>query len=337
MPKKILIQVVVIISLLFPSLVLSQPREIKNYTVKKGDTLWSISHAELGDSFLWPKVWKENPDISNPDRLYPGQIVKIPIYLKQPVREEKTEPVAAAAPMPIKPANQEKKEVKEAEKEQKVTVPLKPLIDNALFTACGYISDSVPSVGIIDGSPSGRTLLGSYDTVFLKTDNPVETGDKFVVIKALRLQEPEAMRNSGYIIEPVAVVEISKIDGNDVYADIVRSFGPVRAGDLLDDYHDMDAPLMTGDFRKPDIEGVVIAARNLQLMNSIFDIVYIDKGLNDGIEIGDMFRTVDVSSGHSIPTGTIQVIGARDTTSTAVVRKNIGGAISAGNLFIQLK
>lgn len=335
MSKKVLLQIVVIISLLFPSLVMSQTNEIRNYTVKKGDTLWSISREELGDAFLWPKVWKENPEITNPDRLYPGQTVRIPIYLKQAVREGEKQK-AAEAKMPQKRV--EKAEKEEVTKQKPVRkVPLSPLVNNNLFLASGYISDTIPSVGIIDGSPSGRTLFGADDVIFVKTDNPAATGDKFIVIKALRLETPKATRNNGYIIEPIGVIEVMKVEGADTSARILMSFGPVRDRDLLDTYQEMTSPLTTEEFRKPDINGEVIAARNLQLLNSLFDIVYLDKGLEDGIEIGDIFRTVDTTSGHIIPTGTIQVIGTRDTTSTAVVRGNTGEAISAGNLFTQLR
>ena len=65
--------------LFVPSLVPAETQvyqEYKDYTIEKGDTLWDISRKELNDPFLWPKVWKENPDINNPDRIYPQQKIK---------------------------------------------------------------------------------------------------------------------------------------------------------------------------------------------------------------------------------------------------------------------
>ena len=69
--------------LVVSSLSFSQTPEYKDYTVAKGDTLWDISNNELKDPFLWPKVWKENPEIKNPDLIYPGQKIRIPLYLLQ--------------------------------------------------------------------------------------------------------------------------------------------------------------------------------------------------------------------------------------------------------------
>ncbi len=101
--KKIILYLIVV-GLILPAFAFSQSEEIKDYTVKNGDTLWDISNKELNDPFLWPKIWKENPGISNPDRIYPGQSIKIPLYLLQKeVKEEPmSEPVAEKALEPVK-------------------------------------------------------------------------------------------------------------------------------------------------------------------------------------------------------------------------------------------
>lgn len=47
-----------------------------HYTVKKGDTLWSIAKKCYGKGKLYPLIAKMN-NIENPNRIYPGQILKI--------------------------------------------------------------------------------------------------------------------------------------------------------------------------------------------------------------------------------------------------------------------
>lgn len=49
----------------------------KSYTVVKGDTLWAISKKYLGTGTRYPELAKLN-NISNPNRIYPGQVVKLP-------------------------------------------------------------------------------------------------------------------------------------------------------------------------------------------------------------------------------------------------------------------
>lgn len=60
---------------------LAQNADAEDYTIVKGDTLWDISKSKLNDPFQWSKIWKENPAIANPDRIYPDQKLKIPSYL----------------------------------------------------------------------------------------------------------------------------------------------------------------------------------------------------------------------------------------------------------------
>lgn len=45
------------------------------YVVKPGDTLWAIAGYYLDDPWYWPQLWDANPDIANPHRIYPGEVL----------------------------------------------------------------------------------------------------------------------------------------------------------------------------------------------------------------------------------------------------------------------
>ena len=51
----------------------------KTYTVKAGDTLSGIAKHELGDASKYTKIFEANRDVlSDPDKIKPGQVLKIP-------------------------------------------------------------------------------------------------------------------------------------------------------------------------------------------------------------------------------------------------------------------
>ena len=53
--------------------------ESRWYTVVKGDTLSAISKAQYGNANAYMKIFEANkPMLSNPDKIYPGQVLRIP-------------------------------------------------------------------------------------------------------------------------------------------------------------------------------------------------------------------------------------------------------------------
>lgn len=47
--------------------------------MKKGETLWTIAAAAIGDGTLWPALYRANRDqIKDPALVYPGQRLTIP-------------------------------------------------------------------------------------------------------------------------------------------------------------------------------------------------------------------------------------------------------------------
>ena len=59
------------------------PTAAQTYTVNKGDTLSKIAREFYGSANRWHEIYDANRDqISNPDLIQPGQVLKIPTGAK---------------------------------------------------------------------------------------------------------------------------------------------------------------------------------------------------------------------------------------------------------------
>lgn len=59
----------------------------QTYTVKAGDSLWTIAAAQLSDSYSWSEIYRLNKQTvgSNPGLIYPGQKLELPKAFQTPL------------------------------------------------------------------------------------------------------------------------------------------------------------------------------------------------------------------------------------------------------------
>jgi len=211
---------------------------------------------------------------------------------------------------------------------QEYTEKIKPvkkeyLIDRNLLISSGYIADSVPDAGKIVGSPSGRNLLGEGDYAYIKVANPTKIGEKFYVIRSVEeVTHPKCGDMLGYLIETLGIVEVVGQDNNETKVKITSSYSEILTESLLDNFYEIEPPLAIEPPRMPDITGYIVATRHLRMINGMWDIVYIDRGKKDGLEVGDILATTLLVGKHKIINGLVQVISLSGPTATTIIRKS---------------
>jgi hypothetical protein len=285
--------------------------ESYEYIVEKLDTLWDISESKLDDAFLWPKLWNVNPHIENPDLIYPGTRILIPS------REELMKAPPKVAKKKVKKIKRKKKGPKSAfvfrEKERQ-----KYIVNRELFLSSGWISADFNGVGEVTYAPSNRQIAGKDDIVYLKMSQE-EQGKKFFTVRDVKkVKHPKTGEILGHHLRITGILEIIGEDNNMPKAKILESFEQVQIGESLLPFKDIEPPLIPDSFRSPQITGYVIESHTNSQILGEGDVIFLDKGHEDGLQVSDVFSAI-VDSPTERPIGAIQIISLQPTTSAAVV------------------
>jgi hypothetical protein len=314
------------ILLLAAPFVLMAADEGVEYTVKRGDTLWDISSGNLKDPFLWPKLWKANPQIHNPHLIFPNDKIVIPAeLLKEELRGEGRR---------VRLDTKRKLLTPEARANRAVPIiPRRPLVSREVLLESGYFVRSVDPMGKVMGSPFHKTIFGTNDAVYLTTRIKANTGNQFYVIT-----NPEAILNplnqeeiAGYQVRIKGIVTVTEDENGKTKAIVSESYKEIAIGDALIDFYPVSLPVAPSIERKPALSGIVIGVWNKRVASGKDDIIYINKGAGDGIEIGDIFTITSSEKPRPI-VGTAQVFAISDAGSAAIITQAVS-EIKPGDTF----
>jgi LysM repeat protein len=314
------------------------PETPTRYTIKRGDTLWDITNAFFRDPFLWPLVWKSNPGITNPDLIYPGQVIVIPALgaveraLRAP-EEAAPAPARAEEELPLRkrPAEAASPEAEEPRKSV-ILLPEEapvPVMDKYSMLNAGYV-DAEESDDEIIGAVDGKRIMGYDDLVYIviRSREHVDVGDRFLMYQPLHdVEHPVTGEDYGTLIRVLGVLRVAEKGSSGTYtARITLSFDAAEKGTLLAPYVEPALIYDSREKRQKTLSGYILEVTDRRSINAQTDIVYLDKGMADGVEAGDRFLVYgepDEPDAAARVMGEVQVIVVKERTATAVVRKSI--------------
>lgn len=263
-----------------------RPDHPTRYTVQKGDTLWGISGRFLSEPWRWPQLWQANPQIKNPDLIFPGDELEL-VYVDGKPRLTKRGSRASSGVVKLSP----RLRVSEA---PVPTVPMDaigPFLTRPVVMASERDFDVAPYVLAF---PDRRIRAGAGDAFYAR-DIGQPIGARFDIVRKageLRSGDTNELLGFGAIFVGTAVLTAP---GDPATLEVDAARFDVRVGDRLipaggeDVYQDFQP-------RAPayPVYGSIIAMSGYSggsvMQGGRFDIVVLDRGQQDGLVPGDVLR-----------------------------------------------
>ncbi|MBN2529456.1 MAG: LysM peptidoglycan-binding domain-containing protein [Deltaproteobacteria bacterium] len=290
----------------------------KVYTVQNGDTLWDICNTHFGDPYVWPRIWSYNPEITNPNWIYPGDT----LWLVPPMAE-------MMASMDDGPG--ELDAVKVASARQRA--------DAILSRNRGFVDKKVlEQSGVVSGAQRENSLLSQYDEAYVafEKNRDVQVGDEFAAFRILKevnaTDDPDT--EVGKLVEILGSVRVTSFNKKDGIARVVidESLHPIERGTMIGPVH-RRFDLVPSKTNQQELKGTVVAHLDPTLLYSQHQIVFVDKGHEDGVREGNRFFVIkqrdfyreslgekDAHEGYPFEVlAELRVLEARPNTSTCIV------------------
>jgi len=311
------------------------------YVIKKGDTLWGISRRFIKDPEYWPNLWANNPFVTNPHLIYPGQKIKF--------HDGRIEIVPTHAEEQVEEAIEESVE-EQIEVEEAVVMP-EPVDEFFIRVSGGegfIASDDFDPVGMLADTVDNRYMMVAGDTVFVTFEDlgAVRPGDRFIAVRETgKVLHPLTERYLGERITELGTIEVRQVHSDVATAEIVDSKFEILRGDKLI----MDSPQRFEiELKKASapLEGVLVEGRKNKTALSEHDFVFIDLGREDGLEKGNMLNIVrerqvtELAEARNLDLparlmGAAIVVDVRSTTATALVLKSVDSILRGDKVIAQ--
>lgn len=188
----------------------------------------------------------------------------------------------------------------------------------------------VQDLGIIDASSEEQVYLQQFDPIYVKFDSSVKVkpGDLFSIYAPEGKISHKVSDRSGYRYTITGQIKTIRKTNHLWECQIFELSGLVRRGDRITIYTPKITKIVK-TFNKRNIEAAVIGAyKDTANGLSFGDVVYLDRGRADGVEMGTVFETFSfqdrntekrITPDPTYKTGEATVITLTDNFATALI------------------
>lgn len=309
----------------------AQDKSVEDYMVKYGDTLRGIAQRHLDKPEDWIRLWRENPAIRDPNRIYPGDVLGYSgawkTFKTDKLLSKPWYGLPIEKPVEVPPFQPPRLIISNAEG-----------IESAGFLIPERISDlQTRDVATIINSEEGKLALAFGDLVYLnqgKSHNIVP-GDILVVYRPEReVFHPITSRFVGTLVRVLGHVKVDCLEAAISCAEVVKSYDYMQEGDRLMPATELSVPYAkptVGDSKtccltvEGELQAFILTEKEDKVGIYASDIVYIDVGALQGVQPADQF-IVYRKPGEGYPRralGRLVILSVQENTATALVTESI--------------
>jgi hypothetical protein len=244
------------------------PSHPETYSVRSGDTLWDIAGRFLKDPWRWPQIWDSNRELGNPNRIYPGDVLKLYYRDGEPrVGRERTGPVGRPVP----------------------TIPIETIRP---FLTQAYVLDKreIDRAPYIVAFPGEHIVAGSGDRAYVRSIVD-RAGARYDVVRpGDAYRDPDTGDILGYQARFVAQAVLER-SGDPAKVRITEIELEAGIGDRV--LTTMAQKPLTGLSPRPApraVKGLIISVLGGVSQIGRYNLVVLDVGTDDGVRPGHVFE-----------------------------------------------
>jgi hypothetical protein len=257
------------------------------YIVKKGDTLWDISSVFLNQPWLWPKLWRLNPEIKNPHLIYPGDVISL-------IFDENGEPQLLLKANKGKPSYKWSPKIRQKNKED-AAIQLLPLQVIAPYIKYDHLfsEEQLAEFPYVIGSDEGyRSSINGFKVYVNKGLSLSKT--YAIYNKGEEIRDPETGDSLGFYVDLVATGQA--IDSGNIEDDtpatlkVSTAKREIRSGDYVVPVHEgqMFPSVFTMKAADKSFRGSIIKATSHGREFGKLEVVMLNRGFEHNVTIGDV-------------------------------------------------
>lgn len=250
----------------------------ETYVVKKGDTLWDISGVFLEKPWHWPQLWHVNPQIENPNLIYPGDVLNLTYINGKPAlvlsrgRDVRLDPQVRMTPI-------------------ERAIPAIPLEAVNAFLNRGRVlaENDFKGAPYVLAGKDGHIVTGAGSEIYGRgTFDEALTGYG-VYRRAKPYVDPETNELLGIQARDIGTAKLLALEGDVATMAMNRSTEEVRRGDVLlpEEERRLNANFFPSA-PEGDIKGELIDVEGGVSQIGRMNVVIINKGAREGLTDGNL-------------------------------------------------